>query len=166
MKRLIYIIFSVLPLMATSQNMYNITSLLENDPSGTARFVSMGGSMGALGGDLSVMGTNPAGAAVYRSSDFNITGVYDIVKNNSKFGNKSVSESYNGINLSNMGFLIACETDESLVKYVNFGGNFRRKLAMRNNFSMNGAAGGYSQQYLRIPAVQPGIRRYIAFLNF
>ena len=148
MKRLIYIIFSVLPLMATSQNMYNITSLLENAPSGTARFVSMGGSMGALGGDLSVMGTNPAGAAVYRSSDFNITGVYDIVKNNSKFGNKSVSESYNGINLSNMGFLIACETDESLVKYVNFGGNFRRKLAMRNNFSMNGAAGGYSQQYV------------------
>ena len=148
MKRLIYIIFFVLPLMATSQNMYNITNLLENDPSGTARFVSMGGSMGALGGDLSVMGTNPAGTAVYRSCDFNLTGIFDIVNNNAKYGKTAVPLSCNGTNLSNLGFIIACEVDEHLVKYVNFGGNFRRKINMRRDFEMQGAAGGYSQQYV------------------
>lgn len=147
MKRLIYIIFSVIPFMATSQNMYNITGLLENDPAGTARFVSMGGSMGALGGDLSVMGTNPAGTAVYRSCDFNLTGVFDVVKNDAKLGKTSVQSGYNGVNMSNMGFVIACEVDEHPVKYVNFGGNYRRKVNFNRNFEMLGAANSsFSQQ--------------------
>ena len=40
-----------------------------SDLNGTARFVGMGGAMGALGGDISTMGTNPAGIGIYRSND-------------------------------------------------------------------------------------------------
>mgnify|MGYP002233871926 CR=1 FL=1 len=40
-----------------------------NDLNGTARFVGMGGAMGALGGDISTIGTNPAGIGIYRSND-------------------------------------------------------------------------------------------------
>ena len=90
MKRIISVILMFLPLVASSQNMYNITNLLEKNPNGTARFVSMGGAMGALGGDLSVMGTNPAGTAIYRSSDFNLTGVRDIVKNSAEYEGTSM----------------------------------------------------------------------------
>lgn len=172
MKRLIYMIFSVLPFVATSQNMYNITGLLENDPAGTARFISMGGSMGALGGDLSVMGTNPGGMAVYRSSEFNLTGVYDVVKNNAKLGKTSVLSDYNGVNLSNMGFVIACDVDEHPVKYVNFGGNFRRKANLSRNFEMYGAANeSFSQQnvfdYLyRQNSFEPGSMTSDMYGNF
>ena len=135
-----------LPLVASSQNMYNITNLLEKNPNGTARFVSMGGAMGALGGDLSVMGTNPAGTAIYRSSDFNLTGVLDIVKNSAEYEGTSMSAKYNGSALNNMGFVIAIETEESPVKFVIFGVNFRREASFCDNFEMLGAANGYSQQ--------------------
>ena len=46
---------------ASAQNAYDAERLLGNDLNGTARFVGMGGAMGALGGDMSVMGTNPEG---------------------------------------------------------------------------------------------------------
>ena len=134
MKRIIPVIFLFLPLLASSQNMYNITSLLEKTPSGTARFVSMGGSMGALGGDLSVMGTNPAGTAIYRSSDINLAGVFDVVRNKAIYQKTSMSSKYNGADLSNLGFVVAFETENSLVKYVNFGANFRRKANICDNF--------------------------------
>ena len=148
MKRIISVILMFLPLVASSQNMYNITNLLEKNPNGTARFVSMGGAMGALGGDLSVMGTNPAGTAIYRSSDFNLTGVLDIVKNSAEYEGTSMSAKYNGSGLNNLGFVIAIETEESPVKFVNFGVNFRREASFCDNFEMSGTAKVFSQQYV------------------
>jgi hypothetical protein len=44
-----------------------------NRPTGTARSMGLGGAMGALGGDYSAIGINPAGIAVYRSSEFSFT---------------------------------------------------------------------------------------------
>ena len=41
--------------------MYDAANIINKDLSGTARFVGMGGAMGALGGDISTIGTNPAG---------------------------------------------------------------------------------------------------------
>ena len=41
--------------------------------SGTARSAAMGNAFGALGGDFTSLSINPAGAAVYRSSEITIT---------------------------------------------------------------------------------------------
>ena len=54
---------------AGAQNAYDAERLLGNELNGTARFVGMGGAMSALGGDMSVMGTNPAGIGIFRSYD-------------------------------------------------------------------------------------------------
>ena len=148
MKRIIYVVLFVLPFVASAQNMYNMTGLFDNAPAGTARFVSMGGSMGALGGDLSVMGTNPAGTAIYRSSDFNLTGVIDFVGNNAVMKGKSTTADYTGAGLGNTGFLLAFDIDASPVKFVNMGVNFRRKAGWCNNFEVNGKSDGFSQQYV------------------
>ena len=43
----------MLALAANAQNAYDAERLLSNDLNGTARFVGMGGAMGALGGDMS-----------------------------------------------------------------------------------------------------------------
>lgn len=50
---------------ASAQNAYDAEKLLGNDLNGTARFVGMGGAMGALGGDISVMSSNPAGIGIF-----------------------------------------------------------------------------------------------------
>ena len=52
-----------------AQTIYDGAKLTGKDLNGTARIVGMGGAMGALGGDISTMGTNPAGIGLYRSSD-------------------------------------------------------------------------------------------------
>ena len=54
---------------ATAQNAYDAERVIGSELNGTARFVGMGGAMSALGGDMSVMGTNPAGLGIYRSND-------------------------------------------------------------------------------------------------
>ena len=46
----------------------------QREESGSARYLSMGGAFGALGGDISAMSTNPGGLGIYRSSEV-VTGV-------------------------------------------------------------------------------------------
>ena len=56
-------------LFVQAQDSYDAQNLINSDLNGTSRFVAMGGALGALGGDISVMSTNPAGTAMYRKSD-------------------------------------------------------------------------------------------------
>ena len=53
----------------SAQTVYDAAKIANKDLNGTARFVGMGGAMGALGGDISTIGTNPAGIGIYRSND-------------------------------------------------------------------------------------------------
>ena len=84
MKRLLYILV-LLPLGINAQNMYDVSSLFGNDLTGTARYVGMGGSMSALGADMSTMSTNPAGMAMYRSNDVSITAALDVKSNRADY---------------------------------------------------------------------------------
>ncbi|MBR5277626.1 MAG: TonB-dependent receptor, partial [Bacteroidaceae bacterium] len=67
MKKIISVLL-LLPSILVAQNMYNVFPVVENTISGTARYIGMGGSMGALGGDISVIGSNPAGIALFHSN--------------------------------------------------------------------------------------------------
>ena len=58
---------------ANAQNAYDAERVLGSDLNGTARYVGMGGAMSALGGDISVIGTNPAGIGIFRSNDFSVS---------------------------------------------------------------------------------------------
>ena len=42
----------------SAQTVYDAAKITGKDLNGTARFVGMGGAMGALGGDISTIGTN------------------------------------------------------------------------------------------------------------
>lgn len=54
---------------------------------GSARYIGMGGSMGALGGDISSVEQNPAGLGVAITSEVNVTVGLDSYKNEAAFGN-------------------------------------------------------------------------------
>ena len=56
-----------------AQTVYDAANITSKDLNGTARFVGMGGAMGALGGDISTIGSNPAGIGIYRSNDIMTT---------------------------------------------------------------------------------------------
>ncbi len=119
MKRL-FILASMVVTATTlmAQDMFEATNVATKDLNGTARYVGMGGALGALGGDISVMSSNPAGTGLYRKSDaaFTVGGV---------FAAKGVlGHDASRMSLDNAGILISLPTDEGSVKYVNFGVNY------------------------------------------
>ena len=68
---------------------------------GTARFNSMGGAFGALGGDLSAISINPASSSIFIDSEFGVTLNYKNLKisnrlNNYKTSSKNDFYSYGG----------------------------------------------------------------------
>ena len=112
-----------------AQDSYDAQTFANNDLNGTARFVAMGGALGALGGDISVMSTNPAGTAMYRKSDAAIT-LSELFTEKGAMGHDSYRMS-----LDQGGVVIAFDMDNPTNKglqFVNFGVNYQKK---RNFFS-------------------------------
>ena len=72
---------------------------------GTARFTSMAGAMGALGGDATVLSYNPAGLGVFRRSDLTFTPSLFTNKGKSEDnGTTSENTRYN-FNFGNLAFV-------------------------------------------------------------
>lgn len=72
-KNAILVIFLLFAIGLNAQTVEDALRISTLDPSGTARFMGTGGALGPLGADLSVTGTNPAGIAQFRQSEFTIT---------------------------------------------------------------------------------------------
>lgn len=86
MKKLIFgASFIVATLGMYAQNITDGLRYGSSNLSGTARFVGMGGAFGALGGDLSAIGTNPAGSAVFTYSTFGFSLSHDHQKSQTNY---------------------------------------------------------------------------------
>ena len=95
---------------------------------GTAKFNSMAGSMGALGGDLSAITVNPAGTGVFITGDVSATLAVQGNKNNSNLFGESFESSYNNTNLGQVGGVVSFETNSnSPWQFVNLAFNYSTK---------------------------------------
>ena len=114
----------------------------QDDANGTARFTSMAGAFGALGGDISVMNINPAGLAVFNNSSF--TGSF-----NSR--NTDITSNYYGtsrnnqdqfFNLSQAGAVLVFDTGKNSDwnKFA-IGFNYRITKDFTNSFNVRGNSG-------------------------
>lgn len=72
-KLMIATLLASMSIGAGAQTSFDAAKLYEEELNGTARYVGMGGAMGALGSDPSVISHNPAGIGTYRKSDINTT---------------------------------------------------------------------------------------------
>lgn len=85
-----------------AQTLNDLVNYSLADPQGNARSMAVGNAMGAVGGNLTTLSTNPAGIAVYRSSEFAFTGSLGVLSNTDKYLGKStktisVSPGFDGI---------------------------------------------------------------------
>ncbi|MBO4673974.1 MAG: hypothetical protein J5616_06465 [Bacteroidaceae bacterium] len=129
-----------------AQDSYDAYTMTNSDLNGTARFISMGGALGALGGDISVMSTNPAGTGMYRKSDaaVSFSGVFA--------GDGAMGHDGSRMSLDQGGVLIAFDMDEPTSKglqYVNFGVNYQKKRNFLGNhlFDVQNLNGVLSQTF-------------------
>ena len=132
----------------SAQTVYDAAKITGKDLNGTARFVGMGGAMGALGGDISTIGTNPAGIGIYRSNDFMTSFGFSSYGTESKYlGDKFKSDKIQG-SFDNLGFVFASKIgNETSLRYVNFGFNYHKAKSFYKNMNMKGGLGNSSQTY-------------------
>ena len=110
---------------------------------GTARTIAIGGAIGALGGDFSVISTNPAGLAIYRTSEivftpgFNLTGTTAQLREGN---NASAKENKNNFKLNNLGLVFSSRGRN--LKTSNFAIGFNRIANYDQEFSYEGISTG------------------------
>ena len=147
MKKYIVLLFLSVSLGLSAQSTYEAVRLFDSELSGTARFVGMGGAMSALGGDLSVMSTNPAGTAVYRTGDVSLSANVSFLDISSKYNGNSVESSKTNVTVDNIGMVFVNNIDDGALKFVNFGINYKQRKNLSREFSMMGFSNGFSQMF-------------------
>ena len=126
----------------SAQSVYDGVKIADKDLNGTARFVGMGGAMGALGGDITTMGTNPAGIGIYRSNDVMTSFSYSAYGMESKYEGQKSTIDKNRWSFDNIGVVFATKIgNQTPLRYVNFGFNYKRSKSFYKNMSMSGMMG-------------------------
>ncbi|MBR0036605.1 MAG: hypothetical protein IJP70_03065 [Bacteroidales bacterium] len=137
MKRYILPLIAFLALPLNAQNVVDAVRFGSNDITGTARYRSMAGAFGALGGDPSAMTDNPAGMGIFRgTSQISITP-------NLSFAHSTVDGSVktkikkSDAAVSNLGYVISFKTEsaEHLVNF-NVGVGFNHSASLERRYRM------------------------------
>ena len=140
-----------------TQTVYDGADFTAKDLNGSARFVGMGGAMGALGGDISTIGTNPAGIGIYRSNDIMVSFGYSALDAEANYGGGTYSASKNRWNFDNVGLVYASKIgNKTPLRYVNFGFNYHKAKNFHRNMTMAGDLGGQSQLF-QVAAMSDGL---------
>lgn len=127
MNRITFFLISCLFVVVThAQNTTDGLRYAIDDTYGTARFNSLSGAFGALGGDLSAIGINPAGSAVFLSNTMTITFAENDLKSKSTYFNTTTSSSDSDFNLNQGGavFVFDMYNTDSKWKKFSLGFNY------------------------------------------
>lgn len=137
----------VLGVLFTASGLYAQTDVdalrfSQTGNNGTARSVSMGGAFGALGGDFSVLSTNPAGIGLYRKSELSFSpSVFSTGIKSTYLGNTNKENKYQ-FNFNNIGavFTMPYQRYDTLPAWNNwnFGIGYNRINNFGSRFSFSG----------------------------
>lgn len=136
MKTFFYLTAWLLSLTAVAQTpmqMREISSAdafryADENPFGTARFRAMGGAFGALGGDLSALSVNPAGAAVFATGQMGATLHYTNRKNKSTFLGNGTDTDKDALDFSQLGGVFVYHNEDQDSRW--------KKFAIAANYEM------------------------------
>lgn len=133
----------------SAQTIYDAATIAQKDLAGTARFVGMGGAMGALGGDISTISTNPAGIGIYRSNDAMLSFSYSLTGTGSDYLGTTYNRDKARWNLDNIGVVISTKiSNRQPLRYVNFGFNYQKSRSFYKNMTMQGMMGSIDGIYV------------------
>jgi Outer membrane protein transport protein (OMPP1/FadL/TodX). len=143
MKRLLYI--SIMIFMGCAyiqaQTVFDAAKAADSDLNGSARYSSMAGAFGALGGDVSAIKDNPAGLGVFRKSEISITANQLFQNSKSIWDSDTVKTNRNKFGLNNFSLVFASPSSYKTSGLVssNFSftynklKNFNRDVFIRND---------------------------------
>lgn len=129
-------VIAALPASAFAQSAISAYQLSQPDLRGTARFMSMGGAFGALGGDLSTLNQNPAGIGIYRSSEIGVT--MDINMTSSDVDGTTWDKT--NVYCNNFGYVGAVTTGSDIMPFFQWGATYSRVSSFDRQYK-----GGFGQ---------------------
>jgi hypothetical protein len=146
MKKITYILSTLLILSASlfAQSEVDALRFSREDLHGTARAMSMGGAFGALGGDQTAISINPAGIAVYRSSE--VVGTLNLSQERSGAGSQDAYKTR--FDMDNLGFVGYFPLRNDVIPLVNFGFSYNRLKSFDKNISAIGPAASTLIDYI------------------
>ena len=113
-KRFIYLCFFLsITLNSSSQTLEDVFRYSSFYNEGTARYNSLGGAFGALGGDLSAISINPASSTIFNDSEFGVTLNYKNLKISNRLNNNKTSSKNDFFSYGGAGVVLVYENRKS-----------------------------------------------------
>lgn len=138
------------PILLSAQSAIDAYNLSANDLKGTARFMSMGGAFGALGGDLSTLNQNPAGIGIYRGSEIGVTLDLDIQSTKTNSMGETSNADQTKFYCNNFGYVGSVKLDSEVMPFFSWGATYSRVASFDRLYK------GY------IPSLSTSMTNYIA----
>lgn len=112
-------------------------------PQGTARSMGIGGALGSIGGDFTSLSVNPAGIAVYRTSEFMFTPSIKLNNADGSYLNFDMKDNGSRFTFNNLGVVFTSTArgrryDNSKWKSVSFGFGINRLGDFNRNYTYSG----------------------------
>ena len=147
-----YVLASLLaiPLLSSAQSAIDGYRFSQPDLKGTARFMSMGGAFGALGGDISAISVNPAGLGVYRRNEVSVSLNLDVQNSTSEAQGFRNTQGSTKFLFQNAGGVASWNLASSVMPNFNFA------------FYYNKAASFNARYAGAIPKLSNSLTNYIA----
>ncbi len=144
-------LFSIATMAQTSADALRYSLLEVNS---TARAAGVGGGLGALGADFSVLSSNPAGLATFRRSEFMFTPGFFTAQTNSTLEGDNASsfnESRNRFTFGNVGIVMATRPIASRWRTFNVGIGMNQVANFNQHFYYSGkSAGSYADRFAEL----------------
>lgn len=140
MKRQLIFIALFSCILVNAQNINDVLRYGMEDLQGTARFQSMGGAFGALGGDLSALNINPAGSAVFNNTLMTFSGTYYATDNQANYFGTQTNTNTNDTSLNQIGgvFVFNNTNQNSDWKKFSLAFNYDLVQNFENGYLVNG----------------------------
>ncbi len=124
-------------------------------PQGTARVAGVGGSFGAMGGDIGVMSINPAGLAGFYKSEFTFTPTITSTNTNAflvEDSGNATTQSKTNFGMSNMAAVFVTRPSSGKWQTSNFTIGFQKVADLNKAFIFRGTSvGSYSESLSEVP---------------
>lgn len=147
-------IFLLITTSVFSQGISDVIRYSEYTPLGTARTVGVGSSFGAMGGDFSVIGINPAGIATYRKSEFVLTPSLGGTSSDAFLSGRpeeSRSSTKSSFAIDNIGLVSASQPRSATWTTSNFAIGLSKLKDFGRDFNFSGASvGSISERWVEL----------------
>lgn len=160
-----FLLSAIMVLPALAQTDADALRLSTYDRIGTARAMGLGNAMGALGSDISVMGTNPAGIAWMRKSTISFTPTFENTNSSALLTNDSDAliwdDQTNNLKLSGLGMVGAFHQPSNSIKTFNIGLGYNTLANYDRQYYYEGSSvGSIVDRFLELSNGQSGLDEF------